>query len=326
MRLGVDLGGTKTEIIALNDSSEELYRHRVPSAQNDYAATIDTIARLVAETENKLQKTGTVGVGIPGAISVETGLIKNANSTWLIGHDLEKDLSITLGRPVFLANDADCFTLSEAIDGAAQGAASVFGVILGTGVGGGLYINGAMQQGPNAIAGEWGHNPLPPDNLHNKANQPEPEPEPEPLECYCGKLNCNETFLSGPAFLKHYLTLDPSATYMSAKELAAAINNKQAKAMAYYEIYLDRLARSLSGIINTVDPEVFVFGGGLSNISRLYQDLPTAIMKYIFSDSVRTQFCKAKHGDSSGVRGAAWLTGRSAAFGLASRNNEQKPK
>jgi fructokinase len=320
MRLGVDLGGTKTEIIALNDSSEELYRHRTPSAQNSYAATIDTITRLVVETENKLQKTGTVGIGIPGAISAETGLIKNANSTWLIGHDLQKDLSTALGRPVLIANDADCFTLSEAIDGAGQGAASVFGVILGTGVGGGFYIHGAMHHGPNAIAGEWGHNPLPPDNRQHTASQP------EAVECYCGKLNCNETFLSGPAFLNHYLKLNPSATYASAKELAIAINNNQATALTYYDIYLDRLARGLSGIINTIDPEVFVFGGGLSNINSLYQDLPTAIMKYIFSDSVRTQFCKAKYGDSSGVRGAAWLTGENAALGFASHIKEQKPK
>ena len=303
MRLGVDLGGTKTEIIALNDHSEELFRCRVPSPQNDYGQTISTITRLVVETEHKLGQVGTLGVGIPGAVSVETGLVKNANSTWLIGHDLQNDLSTTLDRPVKLANDADCFTLSESTDGAAKNAQSVFGIILGTGVGGGFYINGALHSGPNAIAGEWGHNPLPQDNRQRNTISQSQHNE----QCYCGKLNCIETYLSGPAFLKHYLAFDIAATATSAEELASAIDQRKPTALSYYQVYLDRLARSLSSVINILDPEVIVFGGGLSNIARLYQDLPSATMKYVFSDSVRTQFRAARYGDSSGVRGAAWL-------------------
>lgn len=275
LRFGIDLGGTKTEIIALTDDGRELLRERVPTPRGDYAATVATIVGLVNAAAAKVGAGGTaatVGVGIPGAESLATGLIKNANSTWLIGQPLRADLAAALGRPVRLANDANCFALSEASDGAAAGAEVVFGVILGTGVGGGIVVDGKVLVGANAIAGEWGHNPLPGD-------------EPIRAPCYCGRSGCIETFLSGPA-------------------LAADGGAENAAAMARYE---QRLARALAQVINILDPDVIVLGGGLSNLERLYDRVPRLWGAHVFSDAVATRLVKNRHGDSSGVRGAAWL-------------------
>ncbi len=274
MRLGVDLGGTKTEIIALADDGSELLRERVPTPRGDYAATVATIAQLVRNAEANVGagRTASVGVGIPGAESRVTGLIKNANSTWLIGKPLRADLEAALGRPVRLANDANCFALSEATDGAAAGAEVVFGVILGTGVGGGIVVNGQVLAGANAIAGEWGHNPMP----GEEAVRP---------RCYCGRHGCIETFLSGPA-------------------LAADGGAEDEAAMQRYE---RRLARALAQVINILDPAVIVLGGGVSNLDRLYDRVPRLWGEFVFSDAVATRLVKNQHGDSSGVRGAAWL-------------------
>lgn len=276
-RLGIDLGGTKTEIVALDDEGRELLRERVPTPRGDYAATVATVAALARGAEAKLGvgEAATVGVGIPGAESRVTGLIKNANSTWLIGRPLRADLEVALGRPVRLANDANCFALSEATDGAAAGAAVVFGVILGTGVGGGIVVRGEVLVGSNAIAGEWGHNPL----------YALPGEETAQPRCYCGRSGCIETFLSGPA-------------------LAADGGAENEAAMQRYE---RRLARALAQVINLLDPDAIVLGGGLSNLDRLYDRVPRLWGEWVFSDHVATRLLKNKHGDSSGVRGAAWL-------------------
>lgn len=276
MRIGIDLGGTKTEIVVLGDAGETVLRERVPTPRGDYPATVAAIAALVKAAETKVScretaPVASVGIGIPGAESRITGRIKNANSTWLIGQPLRADLERALQRPVRIANDANCFALSEATDGAAAGAAVVFGVILGTGVGGGIVVNGQVLVGPNAIAGEWGHNPL--------AGEAEQRP------CYCGRLNCIETFLSGPA-------------------LAADGGAEDAAALQRYE---RRLARALAQVINLLDPDVIVLGGGVSNLDRLYDRVPRLWGEFVFSDAVATRLVKNKHGDSSGVRGAAWL-------------------
>lgn len=274
MRIGIDLGGTKIEIIALGDGGDVLLRERVATPRDDYAGTVAAIAGLVESAERKVgsgRTAASVGVGIPGAESLATGLIKNANSTWLIGKPLRADLAMALNRPVRLANDANCFALSEAVDGAAAGAHVVFGVILGTGVGGGIVVDGKPLTGANAIAGEWGHNPLP--GEHHKTL------------CYCGRKGCIETYLSGPA-------------------LAADGGAESEEAMQRYE---SRLARSLAGVINLLDPDVIVLGGGVSNLDRLYDTVPRLWRQYVFSDTVATRLVKHRHGDSSGVRGAAWL-------------------
>ena len=280
LRIGIDLGGTKIEIIALAADGSELLRERVPTPRGDYAATVATIVGLVESAEQKVgagraADVATVGVGIPGAESLKTGLIKNANSTWLIGQPLRAGLEAALGRPVRLANDANCFALSEATDGAAAGAGVVFCVILGTGVGGGIVVNGKVLVGPNAIAGEWGHNPMP-----DEAGAHRP--------CYCGRENCIETFLSGPA-------------------LAADGGAEDEAALQRYE---RRLARALAQVINILDPDVIVLGGGVSNLDRLYDHVPGLWGEFVFSDAVATRLLKNKHGDSSGVRGAAWLWNR----------------
>ncbi|MEW6165898.1 MAG: ROK family protein [Pseudomonadota bacterium] len=279
MRIGIDLGGTKIEVVALGDDGAELLRERVPTPRGDYDATVAAIVGLVRAAEAKVSPGGTaagVGVGIPGAesraIGKNAGLIKNANSTWLIGRPLAADLAAALGRPVRLANDANCFALSEATDGAAAGAAVVFGVILGTGVGGGIVVKGEVLGGANAIAGEWGHNPMP----GEEAVRP---------RCYCGRHGCIETFLSGPA-------------------LAADGGADNEAAMQRYE---RRLARALAQVINLLDPDAIVLGGGVSNLDRLYDRVPRLWGEWVFSDHVATRLLKNKHGDSSGVRGAAWL-------------------
>lgn len=294
--IGIDLGGTKVEVIALSDTSDILFRHRVPTPQGNYTQTLDSIVKLVTLTETQLKAPAQrIGIGIPGAVSPATGLIKNANSTCLIGHQMDQDLHNLIGRPVKLANDADCFTLSEASDGAAAGYSSVFGVILGTGVGGGIVINRTLIQGPNAICGEWGHNPLP--WLHQNDR-------PGTL-CYCGKQDCIETFLSGPGFSKRYA--EQYGFKQSSQAIWQAFRKGDTQAEAHCTVYFDQLARALASVINILDPEIIVLGGGMSNVDELYEKLPLLLGKYVFSDHIATTIVKAKFGDSSGVRGAAWL-------------------
>lgn len=290
LRLGIDLGGTKTEIIALEGSDERL-RQRLPTPQGDYPATLQTIVRLVREAEQQLGARGSVGIGIPGTRSPDHGRIKNANSTCLIGQDLQGDLQRLLQRPVRLANDADCFALSEASDGAGAGADSVFGVILGTGVGGGIVIHGRLLAGPNAIAGEWGHNALP---WRTPADGPA-------RRCYCGLDDCIETFLSGPGWAAR------SALGLNAADLARLAHDGEPAAAQALNTYCEQLARALASVINVIDPQVIVLGGGLSNIPALYQRVPPLLVRHVFSDQVNTRLVQARHGDSSGVRGAAWL-------------------
>lgn len=294
LRIGIDLGGTKTEAVALDRASGALLaRERVPTIRGDYQATLATIRELVSGLEARLGATGTVGIGIPGTISPKTGLVKNANSTWIIGRPFDKDLEQALGRPVRLANDADCFALSEATDGAGAGFGTVFGVILGTGVGGGLVVNGRLVGGPNAIAGEWGHNPLP---------WAEDDERPGHY-CYCGKMGCIETFLSGPALGRDH------GEGLTAAAIVAAAEAGDDRAEGLLDRYEDRLARALATIINVIDPEVIVLGGGMGNMARLYRNVPRRWGEYVFSDSVATRLVPPTHGDSSGVRGAAWLWG-----------------
>jgi fructokinase len=299
--LGIDLGGSKIEIIGLDERGAVLLRRRRPSPRGSYENTLAAIRTLVAEVEAELGARGTVGVGTPGAISPATGLLKNSNSTWLNGKPLDSDLAEALERPIAMANDADCLALSEATDGAAAGAATVFAVILGTGVGGGLAVHGQVLAGPNAIAGEWGHNPLP---------WPEPDELPG-APCYCGLAGCIETWLSGPGLARDYrghtqLERDPPAIVA-----AAAMGDPAADAaLRRYEL---RLARGLAAVINLLDPQAIVLGGGLSQLMRLYTAVPALWDRFVFSDTVRTPLLPAMHGDSSGVRGAAWL-GRNRAL------------
>ena len=294
MRIGIDLGGTKTEIAAYDAAGRELLRRREPTPAQDYAATLALIARLVADAERKLGQQATIGIGTPGALSPATGLMRNSNSTCLNQHPLKQDLQRALGREVRLANDANCFALSEAVDGSGAGATSVFGVILGTGVGGGIVINGRVIDGPNAIAGEWGHNPLP---------WPEDDERPG-APCYCGNRGCIETFLSGPGLARDYAQRSNSA--LSA-EMVVARSNQDAIAAQALVRYENRLARALATLINVLDPEVIVLGGGLSNIKRLYTRVPELWGRWVFSDVVCTRLARNRHGDSGGVRGAAWL-------------------
>lgn len=295
MRLGVDLGGSKIEIIALANDGAELLRQRIATPQGDYLATVMAVAALVEEAENRLGRRGSVGIGIPGAESLQDGLIKNANSTCLIGKPLRRDLQAVLQREVRLANDANCFALSEAVDGAGAGAATVFGVILGTGVGGGIVIDGKPLVGANAIAGEWGHNPLP---LPTADDLPLPP-------CYCGRAGCIETYLCGPALsAQHAARCGETLAPAEIASRAAAGDANCGASLARYE---ERLARALAGVINLLDPEVIVLGGGLSNLPRLYAAVPALWARHVFSDAIRTRLLPARFGDSSGVRGAAWL-------------------
>jgi len=298
MRIGVDLGGTKIEAIVLGDDGGECARIRIPSPQGDYNKTISAIRDVVADVakEAGCDTDTKVGVGIPGATSPKTGLVKNANSIWIIGHPLERDLCDALDRDVRIANDANCFAVSEAADGAGKDCDVVFGVILGTGVGGGIAINGAPLTGRNAIAGEWGHNPLP--WLNTETEIPGPS-------CYCGKAGCIETFLSGPGMQHDHAST--GGEDVDTAEIVSRAENGDVHAVETMQRYADRLARALSGVINIVDPDVIVLGGGLSNIARLYEDVPKLLGRYVFSDICETPLVKNIHGDSSGVRGAAWL-------------------
>lgn len=296
MRIGIDLGGTKTELIALDGNGTACLRRREPTPSGDYAATVALIARLVRDAEDRLGVPATVGIGTPGSRSPLTGRMRNANSTCLNGQPLQQDVEAALGRAVRMANDANCFALSEAVDGAGRAAPVVFGVILGTGVGGGIVVDGRVLEGANGVAGEWGHNPMPagPDT---EGSAPPP--------CYCGRAGCIETWLSGPALAADHrrVTGEPLAPEQIVTR-AAAGDTACAATLARYEI---RLARALAGVINLLDPQVIVLGGGLSALPGLYERVPQHWMPHVFSDLITTRLCPPVHGGSSGVRGAAWL-------------------
>jgi fructokinase len=299
MVIGIDLGGTKIEGIAL-DGSVEIARLRVSTPRGDYDATLGAVVRLVRTLEERAGARGAVGVGIPGTVSPGTGLVKNANSVCLIGRPLKADLERLLDRPVRIANDANCFAVSEAADGAGAGAAVVFGVIVGTGTGAGIVVRGEVLTGPNGIAGEWGHNPLP---------SPTEEERPGP-RCYCGRFGCIETFLSGPGMQADYERA--TGRRATAVEIVSAASAGDRAAAAALERYESRMARALAAIINVLDPDVIVLGGGMSNIERLYANVPALWAPHVFASSaaselVRTRLARARHGDASGVRGAAWL-------------------
>jgi fructokinase len=296
MRIGVDLGGTKTEALALDDSGHELRRVRVPTPQQDYLGTVRTIAALVQGLEREIGARGTVGVGIPGTITAVIGLVKNANSTWLNGQPLQRDLSDALSREVRCANDANCFAISEATDGVAVGAEVVFGVILGTGCGGGIVVRGALLTGPNGLAGEWGHTALP---------WPNADEWPGP-QCYCGRRGCLETWISGPAFERDFERA--TGRSLRGSEIVSASAAGDAEADVALERLEDRIARGLSSVVDIIDPDVIVLGGGLSRIDRLYSgNISARLRDYGFGGGVETPIRRNLHGDSSGVRGAAWL-------------------
>jgi fructokinase len=300
LRIGIDLGGTKIEAVALDPSGEIVARRRAPTPAHDYDAILRAIAVLVHDIELELRRRASVGVATPGAISPHSGLIKNSNTTGLNGKPLDRDLCALLERPVRIENDANCFALSEAVDGAAAGAEVVFGAILGTGVGGGLVVNGRMIAGVNRIAGEWGHNPLP-------WMRPDEYPGPR---CYCGREGCVETFLSGPGLARDYAAR--SGKSLTAVELAALAEAGDALALESFDAYRDRLARALASVVNILDPDVIVLGGGVSNVARIYEGLRGRVEHYAVTDALDTKIVKNLHGDSSGVRGAAWLWGGGA--------------
>ena len=295
MRIGIDLGGTKIEGVALDSEGRVVSRRRVATPLGDYDATVRAIADLVRHLEQESGSRGTVGVGMPGIISPKTGLVKNANSVCLNGRPLDRDLEEALGRPVRIENDANCFALSEASDGAAAGRSCVFGVILGTGTGGGVVVDGRILRGRNAISGEWGHNPMP---------WPASDEWPGG-SCYCGLTGCIETLLSGPGVARDYAR--ETGLSANAVEVVARAGAGEAAAVLCLDRYVNRLARALASIINVIDPDAIVLGGGLSSIGRLYDDVPRAWSPYVFSDRVETELLPPKFGDSSGVRGAAWL-------------------
>ena len=295
MRIGVDLGGTKIEAIAVDETGEELWRRRVAAPIHDYSEILSTIRNLVMQAESELSQRGSVGIGSPGSISTTTGLLKNSNSTVLNGRPLDRDLSQCLDRPIRLENDANCFALSEAADGAAALGRVVFGVILGTGVGGGVVVDRKLISGKNRIAGEWGHNPLPWPNANEW---------PGPA-CYCGKTGCIETFLSGAGLSRAYHSL--SHEIATAEEIALKAEIGDSTALQCLSLYQSRLVRSLATLMNVLDPDVIVFGGGLSNIDYIYRNIVSMAQEFAFTDIVETAIVRAVHGDSSGVRGAAHL-------------------
>jgi fructokinase len=297
MRIGIDLGGTKIEAIVLDAIGAVTFRERRSTPRGDYDGTIDAISELVQRADRAVGRPCTVGIGMPGAVSPATGLVKNANSTWLNGRRLGPDLESRLGRAVRLANDANCFALSEASDGAGRGSGAVFGVIIGTGCGGGVVVNGRVLTGPNAIAGEWGHNPLP---------WPEDAERPGP-PCYCGKRGCLETFISGPGLARDYAASMNDPSQLDAAAIVARAGAGDPRARAALDRYANRLARGLATVVNVLDPDVIVLGGGMSNVALLYEALPRLLPAFVFSDRVDTKIVPPAHGDSSGVRGAAWL-------------------
>jgi len=297
LRLGIDLGGTKIEIVALDARGAQRLRRRVPTPQGDYGATVAAVANLVRDAERELGEAGCVGIGTPGSTSRATGLLRGCNSVCLNGQPLKRDLEALLAREVRVTNDANCFALFEASDGAAAGADVVFGAILGTGVGAGIVVRGHVLDGPNAIAGEWGHNSLP---------WPQDDERPGPA-CYCGKTGCIETFLSGPALERDFAHVAGAAA--KAPEIVARAERADGACAAALERYEERLARALAHVINLLDPDVIVLGGGMSNVDRLYANVPRLWGPWVFSDRVDTRLVRNVHGDSSGVRGAAWLWG-----------------
>jgi fructokinase len=294
VRIGIDLGGTKIEAIALDADGRERFRRRMPAPRGIYDATLKAIAGLVADAEHAVGASS-IGIGMPGVISPATGLVKNANSTWLNGRPLNQDLARILGRDVRLANDANCFALSEATDGAGAGFRTVFGVIVGTGTGGGIVVSGKVLTGPNAVAGEWGHNPLP---------WPDAAEWPGPA-CYCGRTGCIETFLSGPGLTRAHAA--DTGTALEPEVIVRRADAGDASARASLDRYALRMARALASVINVLDPDVIVLGGGMSNIGSLYDRVPALWKPFVFSDRVTTPLRRAVHGDASGVRGAAWL-------------------
>lgn len=295
MRIGVDLGGTKIEIAVLDAQGQIALRERFPSVQSDYPGTISAVRDGVLRAEAQLGVRCSVGIGIPGTISPSRGVVKNANSTWLNGKPFDVDIAEALQRPVRVANDANCFALSEAVDGAGSGKRVVFGVILGTGVGGGIAVNASILMGPNAIAGEWGHNPLP---------WPDPDEVPG-RACFCGKHGCVETWLSGPALSVEFTRV--SGRKLTGLEVAALAQQGDFDANALLARYEERLAKALAHLVNVLDPDIIVLGGGLSNLDRLYKNVAPKLARFAFSDTVETPIVRNRWGDSSGVRGAAWL-------------------
>ncbi|WP_426576427.1 fructokinase [Xenorhabdus stockiae] len=298
MRIGIDLGGTKIEVIALGDQGKELFRKRVDTPRNDYPQTLAAIAGLIADAEQATGQRGTIGIGIPGAISPFTGKVKNANSVWLNDQVLDRDISALLGREVRVANDANCLAVSEATDGAAAGKQMVFAVIVGTGCGSGLAFDGRVHAGGNGLAGEWGHNPLPWMDDEDRAYQ-------EEVRCFCGKPGCTEMFVSGTGFMRDYFRA--SGVHKKGHEIMEAVAQGDKIAELAIQRYERRLARALAQVVNLLDPDVIVLGGGMSNVDRLYQTLPGLVSEWVFGGECATPIKKALHGDSSGVRGAAWL-------------------
>ncbi|MBD2784038.1 fructokinase [Xenorhabdus sp. DI] len=298
MRIGIDLGGTKIEVIALGDQGEALFRKRIDTPQNDYQKTLEAIVGLISDAEQATGQQGTVGIGIPGVISPFTGKVKNANSVWLNGQRLDKDIAALLGREIRIANDANCLAVSEATDGAGEGMPMVFAVIIGTGCGSGIAFEGRVHAGGNGLAGEWGHNPLPWMDEEDRAYQ-------DAVRCFCGKPGCTETFVSGTGFMTDYFRL--SGVQKKGHEIIEALAQGDEFAELAMRRYERRLARALAQVINLLDPDVIVLGGGMSNVDRLYQTLPDLVKEWIFGGECATPIRKAVHGDSSGVRGAAWL-------------------
>ncbi|EMT5584853.1 TPA: fructokinase [Providencia stuartii] len=298
MRIGIDLGGTKIEVIALDDNGETLFRKRVATPKGDYNATLNAIAGLVHDAEVATARKGSVGVGIPGTLSPVTGKVKNANSTWLNGQFFDVDLARILERPVKVANDANCLAVSEAVDGAGKGAKVVFAVIIGTGCGAGIAINGQVHSGGNGVAGEWGHNPLPWQDSQDALFLQEEQ-------CYCGLTGCTELFVSGTGFMADYRKLSGETKIGS--EIIELMKSGDPHAIAAMTHYQSRLARALAQVINMLDPDVIVLGGGMSNVEGLYQTLPSLVKNWVFGRECDTPIRQAIHGDSSGVRGAAWL-------------------
>jgi len=294
-RFGIDLGGTKTEIVALDDAGQEILRRRVPTPRDDYQGTLDMVAMLLRDAEAELEDRGSIGIGTPGSLSPATGLLRGSNSVCLNGKPIKADLEALLGREVRIANDANCFALSEASDGAGRGGEVVFGVILGTGVGSGIVVRGHVLSGPNAIAGEWGHNPLPWPDDDERPGAP----------CFCGQRGCIETFLSGPGMERDHLAV--TAQRVPSQEIALRAGRGENEASATLLRYEQRLAKALAHVINILDPDVIVLGGGMSNIDRIYVNVPARWGRWVFSERVDTRLVRHRHGDSSGVRGAAWL-------------------
>ena len=294
-RIGIDLGGTKTEAILIDKNGKQIFKKRIPSEKN-YSGSLKSIVNLVKEIETKFNKADSIGIGMPGSISKETSLIKGANSIWLNGKPFRKNLQEELKRTINIENDANCFTLSEAVDGAAKDYSFVFGVIIGTGTGGGIVINKKIHRGKNLIVGEFGHNSLP-RSKDSELKLAKP--------CYCGLEGCIETFISGPGF--EYIFNNAYNTSFTTKEIVKLSQTKDQRAISALNDYVDRLARSLSDIINILDPDVIVLGGGMSNIDYIYKNIEKKLLKYVFSDTVTTKIIKNLHGDSSGVRGASWL-------------------